>query len=126
MSNMVSVIFNPIIRINFSLARFSRQKDYMISGKSMAPANEIEYIKQEYLSYIDNKDFACIGAKAALVKEQIQCFVADNMACPKDDRDILNFLYTFIDDYRNSNELYYSAAVIFKGPGLLMMNCLTS
>jgi FPC/CPF motif-containing protein YcgG len=82
----------------------------------MAPANEMERIRQEYLSYIDDRDFACIGAKAALAKEQIQCFVADNMDCPNDDSDILNFLYKFIDDYRKSNELYFSAVVIFKNP----------
>jgi FPC/CPF motif-containing protein YcgG len=93
--------------------------DYIILEKSMAPANEMECIRQEYLSYIDNKDFACIGAKAALAKEQIQCFVADNMACPKDDFDILNFLYKFIDAYRSSNQLYHSAVVIFRGPGFI-------
>ena len=85
----------------------------------MAPVNEKEAIKQEYLSYINRKDFACIGAKAALSKGQIQCFVADSMACPKDDKSILNFLYTFVDEYRTSNELYHSAAVIFKGPGFI-------
>ena len=83
------------------------------------PANEKEDIKQEYLSYINNKDFACIGAKAALAKKQIHCFIADNIACPKDDRDILNFLYMFIDEYRKSNKLYHSAAVIFRGPGFI-------
>lgn len=91
----------------------------MILEKSMAPAKEMECIKQEYLSYIDNKDFACIGAKAALAKEQIQCFMAGNMACPKDDSDILNFLYKFIDDYRKSKELYHSAVVIFRDPGVI-------
>ena len=85
----------------------------------MKLTNEKECIKKEYFSYVESKDFACIAAKAALAKKQIQCFVADNMACPKDDSNILNFLYKFIDDYRNSNELYYSAVVIFKGPGFI-------
>jgi uncharacterized protein len=91
----------------------------MTIERSMTTAHENECIKQEYLSYINSKGFACIGAKAALAKEQIHCFVADNIACPKDDGDILKFLYTFIDAYRNSNELYHSAAVIFKGPGFI-------
>ena len=29
---------------------------------------------------------------------------------------ILQFLYDFVDDYRNSKEFYHSAAIIFKGP----------
>jgi FPC/CPF motif-containing protein YcgG len=73
-------------------------------------------ITREYLSYIDNKDFACIGAKAALAKKQIHCFIADNIACPKDDKAILNFLYNFIDTCRDSDDLFHSAGVIFKGP----------
>lgn len=71
----------------------------------------------EYLSFIKKKDFACIAAKAAVAKQQVKCFVADHMSCPKDDYDILNFLYSFIDDYRESGDLYHSAAVIFKQPG---------
>lgn len=80
----------------------------------MVSANKNEAVKEQYLSYINYKEFACIGAKASLAKGQIQCFVADNMACPKDDSDILNFIYRFIDDYLKSDELYHSAAVIFK------------
>ncbi len=83
--------------------------------------HRVEYrdIQQEYFSFIENKTFACVAAKAALAKSQIECFVADNMACPKDDRDILNFLYNFIDGYRKSEEQYHSAVVIFKGPELV-------
>ncbi|MEO6219635.1 MAG: guanitoxin biosynthesis heme-dependent pre-guanitoxin N-hydroxylase GntA [Ginsengibacter sp.] len=82
----------------------------------MEPGYESEKIQQEYFKYIDNKDFACIAAKAALAKQQLQCLVVDSMACPKDDTDILKFLYKFIDCYQNSKELYHSAAVIFKEP----------
>ena len=82
----------------------------------MYTGKEIENIKQEYFSYIGNKNFACIAAKAAMAKQQIDCLVAGNMACPKDDSKILNFLYTFIDNFRNSGELYYSATVIFTEP----------
>jgi len=75
-----------------------------------------ELIEKEYLDYINAKEFACIAAKAALAKEQISCFVADHIACPHNDVDILEFLYDFIDKYRASDEMYHSAAVIFKGP----------
>ncbi len=82
----------------------------------MEAVYENEKIIEEYLSFIDNKDFACIAAKAALAKQQIKCLVADHMACPKDDHNILKFLYSFVDQYRDSDELYYSAAIIFKEP----------
>ena len=77
-----------------------------------------ESVVNEYFSFINKKDFACIAAKAALDKQQIKCFAAGHMACPKDDYTILNFLYSFIDQYRESDGLYHSAAVIFKEPDI--------
>jgi FPC/CPF motif-containing protein YcgG len=77
---------------------------------------EEKAIIQEYLSYLDNKDFPCIAAKAALAKQHINCMVVDHMACPKDDYAILQFLYRFIDEYRNADDFFHSAAIIFKEP----------
>ncbi|MBA3648283.1 MAG: YqcI/YcgG family protein [Chitinophagales bacterium] len=77
---------------------------------------ESNAIIEEYLSFLHYKEYPCIGAKAALSKEQIRYMVADNMACPKDDTSILKFLYEFIDEYRNSEQIYYSAAILFKDP----------
>jgi len=91
----------------------------MILEKNIPPGNKSERIRQAYISYIGSKSFACIGAQAALAKDRVTCCVCDNMACPKDDGDILNFLYEFIEGYRNLNGLYYSAVVIFKGPSFI-------
>lgn len=73
-------------------------------------------IIEEYLDYIGNKDFPCIAAKAARAEHQIRTLVADHLACPKDDADILKFLYQFVDAYRAAKNLYHSAVIIFKGP----------
>lgn len=73
----------------------------------------IQAMFHEYQEYIENKEFACVAAKAALAKDQIGYMVAGHMACPKDDNEILQFLYSFISTYRNSTELYHSAVVIF-------------
>lgn len=73
-------------------------------------------IIKEYKEFLNNKEFACIAGKAALGKQQIECFVGAHMACPNDDLAILEFLYSFIDKYRQSGELYHSAAIIFQQP----------
>lgn len=73
-------------------------------------------IVEEYLAYLKNKSFPCVAAKAAQALNHIKCMVADHMACPKDDRAILKFLYDFVDEYRNSKKSFHSAAIIFKGP----------
>lgn len=79
------------------------------------PVSPEEYINDFY-AYLNNKEFSCIAAKAALAKQQVHCMVAGHMACPKDDISILKFLYEFVDVYRNSGELYHTAAVIFTAP----------
>lgn len=79
---------------------------------------ETSAVFEEYKEYINNKEFACVAAKAALARQQIQCMVAGHMACPRDDAPILQFLYQFIDVYRSSTELYHSAVVVFEPSGI--------
>lgn len=76
-------------------------------------------IIKEYLEYIDNDNFPCIAAKAALAKSQISCLVVEQMTYPVDDQKILNFLYDFVDRYRKSADLYHSAAIIFEQPAII-------
>ena len=75
-----------------------------------------ELIIKEYSEYLRQKDFPCVAAKAALSRNHIQCMVASHMACPADDKTILQYLYSFVERYRASEESYHSAAVIFKEP----------
>jgi FPC/CPF motif-containing protein YcgG len=75
-----------------------------------------EAVVAEYLSFLAEKDFPCIAAKAALARQQVKCLVAGNMACPKDDAGILQFLYEFVDEYRRSKDFYHTATIIFSGP----------
>ena len=70
----------------------------------------------EYLAFINNPDFPCVAARAAAARQHITCLVTDSMACPKDDREILQFLYNFVQVYRSAKDLFHSAAIIFKGP----------
>lgn len=80
------------------------------------PVNN-KYI-DDYLFFLETKDFPCIAAKAAHEKQLIKCIVADNMACPKDDAAVLLFLYDFVDAFRKSSQIYNSAAIIFTGPAI--------
>jgi FPC/CPF motif-containing protein YcgG len=73
-------------------------------------------IGSEYLAFIGSKGFPCIAAKAALAHDHIRVLTCDHIACPHDDTKIIEFLYNFIDDYRDTSKLYHSAVVIFRGP----------
>jgi uncharacterized protein len=77
---------------------------------------ENEAYIEHYKSFLYRKEYPCIAAKAAVQKQQVRVLVVDHMACPKDDRAILDFMYNFVDEYRSSKEFFHSAAIIFKGP----------
>lgn len=87
----------------------------MLSHTATQQTDE-QFITNEYLAFLAAKEFPCIAAKAALAKQQLKCMAAGHMACPKDDSDMLQFLYNFVDEYRLSKDMYHSAAIIFSGP----------
>jgi FPC/CPF motif-containing protein YcgG len=75
-----------------------------------------EQIINQYLEHLKEKEFPCVAARAALSLSQVDCMVASHMACPKDDGEIVRFLYRFIAAYRATGTNFHSAAVIFRGP----------
>lgn len=87
----------------------------MEKGKFMTELENNDIIKA-YHSFLEDKAFPCVAAKAAMARNQVHCFVAAHMACPKDDTAILRFLYEFVDTYRKSETSFHSAAILFKGP----------
>jgi uncharacterized protein len=80
------------------------------------PNSDQEHFVNAYFDFLNSKEFPCVAARAALSRNHIRVFVADHIACPKDDAAILQFLYNFVDEYRNTDSFFHSAAVIFKGP----------
>lgn len=79
---------------------------------------EDKIVIDEFISFIQKAEFPCVAAKAALSKDQFHFFVADHMACPKDDAAILQFLYDFVDSFRLKETQFHTACIIFKGPVL--------
>lgn len=67
----------------------------------------------EFLTFIQESSFPCIGAKAAAAKQQMRCMVVGSMEGVKDDSRILQFLYQFVDDFRDSSGHFHSAAILF-------------
>lgn len=73
-------------------------------------------IIDEFLAHVKEKKFPCIAAHDAVTKNTLRYYVAEHMACPKDDRDILQFIYDFIDEFRKEEKGYHSVAIIFRDP----------
>jgi FPC/CPF motif-containing protein YcgG len=77
---------------------------------------ESRAIIEEYHLYLNQRAFPCLGAKAAMAKQQLHCMVADSIDTGSDDTAILKFLYDCVDAYRSDDTRFYSAAIIFKKP----------
>lgn len=75
--------------------------------------NNEEEIIREWNAHLEDNAFPCVAAKAALSRGQVKVMVAGHMACPKDDKAILEFIYSFVDGYRKSDKLFHSAVIIF-------------
>lgn len=69
--------------------------------------------KHAFRAFIEDKLFPCVAAKAALTRDQMHIFVAGHLACPRDDREILDFIYNFVDQYRAAKNDFHTACVIF-------------
>lgn len=83
-----------------------------------AMENNQQEIIREYLEFVGNREFPCVAAREAVARQQVACFVAGHMACPKDDADILAFMYNFVDSFRKKKDIYNSATIIFTAPGI--------
>lgn len=78
-------------------------------------ANVIDAFK----GMIGDKAFPCAAAKDALNKGNIEVFTAGHLACPVDDEKILEFIYEFTQQFRNRENGFHSAVVLFPLTGPL-------
>jgi FPC/CPF motif-containing protein YcgG len=92
----------------------AKQSAEIVSGDS-SPS-------RAFIDFINNPSYPCIAARSAVKSNHIAIYEADHLACPFDDTLILQFLYDFIDDYRSNQDVFTSAAIIFKGPHIISEN----
>ncbi len=66
--------------------------------------------------FIAAPDFPCVGAKAALSRDQIAVVVARDIGSGWDDLRIYPLLLDWVESYRADPTLFRSFAVVFEGP----------
>lgn len=88
----------------------------IFSRTRMMNVEKSDPIIEQFRNFISHEAYPCVAARAALQRDHIPCFLADHMSCPKDDQPILQFIYRFIDQYRETSTSLHSAAVIFRQP----------
>lgn len=75
-----------------------------------------EPLAHEFRAFLARRDFPCVGAKAALARDQIQFLVARDITSAWDDLRIYPALFNFAESYRSQSNLFQSFVVLFKGP----------
>lgn len=76
-------------------------------------------IKQEFVDWIQDSQFPCIGAKVAANKDLLSLVICSDINSEKDDWYILRQIYRFIGVWKSKPELLQSFVVIFKHPIVL-------
>lgn len=76
----------------------------------------IDVKRKQFINKVADKMFPCIAARSALNHDQIKFINATHIACPHDDRRILDELYQFTDNYRSNDQHFHSAVVLFDLP----------
>ena len=76
----------------------------------------LQFIADEFRDHLRTITFPCVAARQASAKQTIECYVAGHMACPHEDASILDFIYGFVDKYRDAPPGFYSSVVIFTSP----------
>lgn len=73
-------------------------------------------LAHEFRAFIRNPPFPCVGAKSALLKDQMKIVVARDIASGWDDMRIYPALLAFAARYKRAPDLFQSFAVVFEGP----------
>jgi uncharacterized protein len=70
----------------------------------------------DFQAFVSNADFPCVGAKAALGKDQMHFVVAHDIRSAWDDMKLWSKLYRFAQDYRANSESFQTFVMLFSGP----------
>ena len=70
-------------------------------------------IADELRNFVADPSFPCVGAKAALKRDQLEVIVAGDIGCPRMDRDITAVLQEFACENQPDQKIFVSQAVIF-------------
>ncbi len=84
-------------------------------GEQAAPVDE-EMLAEAFRTFIQDRDFPCVGAKAALSRGQMQVLVGRDIRSGWDDVRVHGALHDLARRYKEEPKLFQSFAVLFQGP----------
>ncbi|MFD0985743.1 guanitoxin biosynthesis heme-dependent pre-guanitoxin N-hydroxylase GntA [Methyloligella solikamskensis] len=73
-------------------------------------------LPDKFQAFVANPAFPCVGAKAALSRDQMRIFVAGDISSNRDDPSIWRHLRDQVNWYRISPSLFQSCVILFEEP----------
>src|SRR5579875_1591830 len=84
-------------------------------GEAAASLSE-ESLSEAFHAFIQDRNFPCVGAKAALSKGQMRIHVARDIRSAWADVPVRGALHALARTYQADPKLFQSFAVVFQGP----------
>ena len=78
--------------------------------------NLMEQLKKQFLKFIADPNFPCIGARATAKNKSIDILIAEDLNSPTEDTQILVMLYKFIRNWKKYKDHLQTACIIYKTP----------
>lgn len=81
--------------------------------------DDCDVLEQEFLSWVTDPAFPCVGAKSALAHGNLRIVPASDIRSAWDDVHIHRELLRWVEDYREQPGHFRSLAIVFAGPETL-------
>lgn len=81
--------------------------------------NDMKNAEEELRSFVSDPDFPCVGAKAALRRDQLDVFIAGDIRQSSYDREITSILQDFAERHGDAKKIFISQAVVFQNNPLM-------
>lgn len=100
-------------------AEGSRRDVSPLYDGDMMGKNAHHTLDHAFRSFIEQKAFPCVGAKATLAKDQMEVVIASDIRSSRNDLEIAEKIFKFSRRYKDHPKMYQSFVVIFEGPRYL-------
>ena len=74
---------------------------------------QTQIIENEFIQFVDQNAFPCVGAKTALNKDNISVFRYGDMNSTARDTDLLTNIYSFTESFNIDTDMYSSFVAVF-------------
>ena len=81
---------------------------------------QTQIIENEFIQFVDQNAFPCVGAKTALNKDNISVFRYGDINSTARDTDLLTNIYSFTESFNIDTDMYSSFVAVFDDEAVML------